>query len=209
MNVGAGRSHWPFHDLFVIHSSILHKRKPLSLFLSGSFAAVKPIAQSELVQRSAPCFSLAEILSLVLYSGLRAESMYGFVRALCECLCSVLIYCFTLQSTAFPAENFFKGKSVSNDIVTVIIVRLSKIHGQHQSNIVYSIKHQVMYLIYIGNYRGRKKYFHSLVCEVLLLCCLCVAVLVCVFVVHRRPIHHILFTVFPCESFACHYSFVL
>lgn len=79
-------------------------------------------------------------------------------------------------------------------------------------NAASSIKYGVMYIIYICNYRSKNKkggYFCKLFSEILFLCCLCVAVLVCVFVVHRRPIHHILFTVFPCESFACHYSFVL
>lgn len=155
-------------------------------------------------------------MRLVLYSELCAKSAYGSVCALCECLSGFLIYCFTLQSTAFPAENFSKGNMslVSDNIVTVIIVRLSKIQRRHRSNIPYSIKHQVMYFIYNGTYRAKKKkedYFCWLFCEVLFLCCFRVTVLVCVcvFVVHRRPIHHILFTVFPCESFACHYSFVL
>lgn len=43
----------------------------------------------------------------------------------------------------------------------------------------------------------KKKAISALFCEALLLCCLCVTVSVCVLVMHRRAIHHILFTVFP------------
>lgn len=80
--------------------------------------------------------------------------MYGSVCTLCECLSGILIYCFTLQSTAFPAENFFKVKYefreqryCHSDYCKI------KIHEQRQSYIPYSIKHEVMYLIYVGNFR--------------------------------------------------------
>ena len=137
----------------------------------------------------------------------------------CACCVNVfsgiLIYCFTLQSTAFPTENFFKVKyEVREQRYCRSDYCKIKIHGQHRSYIPYSIIHEVVYIIYIWNFRGEEeKRRLCLMHIVLFLCCLCVTVLarvcVCVFVAHRRPIHHILFTVFLCESFACHYSFVL
>ena len=149
-------------------------------------------------------------------------SIFGFV---CVCVCGCVHCANALPGSWFivlhsnqlhsPQRSFQKRniRLARDNIVTVGIVTLSKIHRQHQSVIPPSAKYGVMYFIYIRNYRGRKTKRGDCSLEVVLWGTVCVfpvlCVCACVFVVHRRPIHHILFTVFLCESFACHYSFVL
>lgn len=89
----------------------------------------------------------------------------------------------------------------------VIHVRL-KSH-RYLLNAASSMKYQFMSFDPTDNCRDKNKkrvYLSWAVCSLLFVC---FRFGLRVLVAHRRPIHHVLFTVFPCESFACHYSFVL
>lgn len=113
------------------------------------------------MQRSASFFLrvviLSETMPATTFTCLRIilcadKCVYGLVCALSECLSLSLIHGFTLQSTAFPAEELLQAK---DEFCEKLYCHCYYCNIKQNSYLFQSIKHQVMYFIYIGNYRRK------------------------------------------------------
>ena len=160
MNVGTKGSQRPFINLSVINNSTLHERKPplpyLVLFICS--------------------FVVRGDVEICLLFLLCTDSFKNFQVSCFKVFIKWAYQLHSLQSS-FQKRNI---RLARDNIVTVGIVRLSKIHGQHQSVIPPSAKNGVMYFIYIRNYRGRKTKRGDCSLEVVLWGTVCVFPVVCV-----------------------------